>query len=102
MENESYLPNRIAQLILLDKNSNQEKTLITDLFTLLFFSTSQSFSESMFMDYAFSDDTKPSIHIHFSNVGKDALYSAQKTTCKSKHGKIEKVKSIRYECFKGN
>ena len=77
-----------------------KKTLITSLFTLLYhFSTSQSFSESMFMDFAFSDGTKPSMHIHFSNVGKDALYSALKTTFKSKHGKIEKVKSSRDEYF---
>ena len=71
-----------------------KKTLFTTLFSSLFlFSMSQSFSESMFMDYAFSDGTKPSIHIHFSNVGKDALYDALKTAFKSKDGKIEKVKN---------
>ena len=89
MENESYLPNRIAQLILLNNTSNHEKNINSPLSSHYFiiFSTSQSFSESMFIDYAFSDGTKPSMHIHFSNVGKDALYSALKTTFKSKHGK---------------
>lgn len=75
-----------------------KNTFITTLLSLSFLiASAQSFSESMFMDYEYDSGTYPSLHIHFSNVGKKVLYEAIKNSFKEKNGKIESVKNANDE-----
>lgn len=57
----------------------KKTTLLITLSFSFYLAFAQSFTESMFMDYEFSDGTKPTLHVNFTNVGKDAIYDAVKT-----------------------